>query len=416
MTTAFYFAAAPRAPGTDEEVILETQVWAEVITIGSELVLGQLVDTNAAYIAVALSEIGVGMAYHTTVGDDRARMAEAMSRALDRCQIVIVTGGLGPTEDDLTREVTAEVMGRDLVFRQDLMDDIEDLFQRAGFRMAPNNRRQAYIPEGAEVIHNPRGTAPAFRVNRDDRVIICLPGVPAETEPLLREEVLPYLQDAFSPNGRIWVNRILKVFAVGESTVDDRIGDIIRASENPVIGLQASPGEIKVRLTARAESQEDADGLLNGCEGRIRERLGDLIFGYGSETLSGNIAGMIETAGRSLVVLDQVTRGQVAYELGTHLGPERFKGCVMAEGPAASEKRCRQAMAEFGADLGLCLNGHPEGDKIRAEAFVLGPGRGRSEREMILGGPFRLIRYRALTLGLFTLFAWLNQPGETAAG
>ena len=157
---------------------MNEQVWAEVVTVGSELVLGQLIDTNAAFLATALSEIGIGLAYHTSVGDDPARMAEVFRTALSRADVVVTTGGIGPTEDDLTREVAAEVTGRPLVMRQDLLDFIESLFKRIGYRMAENNKRQAYIPEGADVIHNPYGTAPAFRIEQDGHVLICLPGVP----------------------------------------------------------------------------------------------------------------------------------------------------------------------------------------------------------------------------------------------
>ena len=246
-------------------------------------------------------------------------------------------------------------------------------------------------------------------------MLISLPGVPWETEPLIREEVLPYLQRAFSPNGRIWINRILKVCGVGESNVDDRIGDIIRAVKNPVIGLQASPGEIKVRLTAMAESSAEASRLLDEGEGLIRERIGDLIFGYGDETLPASIAGMINADERSLVVVDQVTRGQIAYELGTHLHEGRLKGGLVLDGPPVTEERFKRFMADFGADLGLCVNGHPEGDKLRTEVTVLETTGRRSDRQMILGGPYRLARQRAATMSLFTLFTFLNPQREAAA-
>ena len=222
---------------------MEVQVWAEVVTVGSELVLGQLVDTNASFIARELSEIGVGLAFHTTVGDDPELMRQAFKLALGRCQIVITTGGIGPTEDDLTREIAAEVLGRELQLRPELLEHIEGLFKRMGYRMADNNRRQAYLPEGATAIHNPRGTAPAFRYEFDNRVLICLPGVPAETEPLIRENIIPFLDKKYSPGGRVWINRVLKVCGLGESNVDYQIREIIRSSRNPIIGLQASPGK-----------------------------------------------------------------------------------------------------------------------------------------------------------------------------
>ena len=389
---------------------MANQVWAEVITIGSELVLGQLVDTNAAYIASSLAEIGIGLAYHTTVGDDRARMKEAIQTAMGRCQAVITTGGIGPTEDDLTREVAAEVMGQELVFRQDLMDFIEGLFQRMGYKMAPNNRRQAYVPAEAEVIHNPRGTAPAFRCEIDDRVLICLPGVPFETEPLIREEILPYLQEKYSPGGRLWVNRVLKVCGVGESNVDSQIKDIIRSSKNPFIGIQASPGEIKIRLTAQAESPEEAEQMLDETEGRLRERIGSLIFGYEDETLPSAVAGLLGGKGMTLSLVDSVTGGQVAAELGRYLGPETIKGALLLPEPAPADEFCRRAIKEFGSDLALAVSGFPEDEgRIKTDIKLLtSDGRG-AERTLPLGGTRRIIAQRAATMALYTLFRFLKE-------
>lgn len=385
------------------------QVWAEVITIGSELVLGQLVDTNAAYIAGRLAEIGVGLAYHTTVGDDQPRMAQALRQALDRCRIVITTGGIGPTEDDLTREVAADILGQELVLREDLLEHIEGLFRRMGYKMAPNNRRQAYIPAQATAIHNPRGTAPAFRCEFDDRVLICLPGVPHETEFLIRQEVLPFLQKKFSPGGRVWINRVLKVCGVGESNVDAQIKEIIRESVNPSIGLQASPGEIKVRLTARADDPATAQELLDEGEARIQARLGPLIFGRGDETLPGNTTRLLEEQGRSLAVVEAMTRGLVTAELGRLLMAHQFKGGLILQEPAPPEALCDRALEEFNADVVLSVAGFPEpAGRVRTEIMVLSRDGQQEERTLSLGGPERLVIERAATMAMFTLFSFLR--------
>ena len=388
---------------------MDTQIWAEVVTIGSELVLGQLLDTNASYIATCLSEIGVGMAYHTTVGDDPARMREVLNQALERCQVVITTGGIGPTEDDLTREVAAQVFGRELVLRQDLLDHITAFFKKAGFSMAPNNRKQAYIPDGAEVIHNPRGTAPCFRYEQGDRVLVCLPGVPHETEPLIREEIMPFLLKKYGLAERVWVNRVLKVCGIGESNVDNQIKDIIKASENPYIGLQAAPGEIKIRLTARAATTEEAKVLLDRGEAEIRDRLGPLIYGFGDETLAGNTAHLLEQHGLTLATADAQTRGHVTAELGRHLPPGLLKGGLILERPAPAADLCQRILTEFGAELALAVAGFPADEGRTRLEIAVRTKTGRSkDRTLILGGRKQIVAARSTIMSLFTLLTFLR--------
>jgi len=388
-------------------------VWAEIVTVGSELVLGQLVDTNAAYIAQALAEIGVGMAYHTTVGDERDRQADVFRQALSRCQIVVTTGGIGPTEDDLTREVAAEVLGRPLIFRPDLLEYIEGLFQRLGYKMPENNRRQAYIPEGAAVIHNPRGTAPAFRYEYDDRVLICLPGVPHETEHLIRTEVLPFLAQKYTLTGKILLNRVLKICGLGESSVDAQIKELIRSSKNPVIGLQAGPSEIKVRLTARADTRAEAERILDEGEALVREQLDSLIFGLDEETLAGNTAALLQEYNQTLAVAEALTNGLVTAEIGGRLGLGRLKGGLILGRPVQADELCDRLMDEFHPDLALVVTGFPD-DEGRFQAFILvrtADGRER-ERVLSLGGPPRIIQQRAATMALFTLLQFLREEGR----
>ncbi|MBU2548135.1 MAG: CinA family nicotinamide mononucleotide deamidase-related protein [Proteobacteria bacterium] len=390
-----------------------SQIWAEVVSIGSELVLGQIIDTNGAYIARALAEIGVGLAYQTTVGDDRDRMREVLDRALDRCRIVITTGGIGPTEDDLTRQVAAEIMGRELVFREDLLAWIEGLFARMNYRMPANNRRQAYVPEGATVIHNPRGTAPAFLCEKGERVLICLPGVPQETEPLIREQVLPYLSRRYDLGGRVMVNRVFKISGAGESTVDAQIKDVIQALTNPVIGIQASQGEIKIRLTAQAESREQAEALLDEGEVLIRERVGDLIFGMGDETLPGNAAAILQARGLNLAVGEALTNGMVTSELGAELNLGRLRGGLVLGRPATASGLIGQLRHEFGADVNLAVAGSPDDEgQLQVEVLVQGPGGLERERTLQLGGPQPMVRRRAAVIAMLTLWQFLRDLPE----
>jgi nicotinamide-nucleotide amidase len=392
---------------------VNNQVWAEVVTVGSELVLGQLVDTNAAYIAQKLSEIGVGMAFHTTVGDDPDRMRDCFRTALDRCQIVIATGGIGPTEDDLTREVAAEVFGTELELHQDLLDHIAGLFARIGYKMAPNNKRQAYIPKGGRVIHNPRGTAPAFCCEKDDRIFFALPGVPFETEALVVEEVLPILKEKYSPRGRVWVNRVLKVCGVGESNVDAQIKEIIRSSKNPTIGLQAGQGEIKVRLTARAESAEEAERLLDEGESQIDEKLGEMIFGHGDETLPGNTADLIHRNNLTVAVGEALTRGRVASELGRQLAAGELKGGVIVNEPQNPGEFCNRLFKDFRPNVALAVNGTPMDDgKIQVDYLVRSDNGAERSRTLVIGGPERMVMERAAVIAIFTLYTFLRDTPE----
>ena len=391
---------------------MERQVWAEVVTIGSELVLGQLTDTNAAYIASKLSEIGVGLAFHTTVGDDREMMIQALKQALDRCRIVITTGGIGPTEDDLTREVAAELFGRKLVLRQDLLEYIEGLFRRMGYHMAENNKKQAYIPDGATPIHNPYGTAPGFMVEDSGRILICLPGVPHETEPLIRDEILPLLQKKFSPDGRVWVNRVLKVCGVGESNVDAQLKELFHSMKNPTIGLQAGSGEIKIRLTARADNQAQAIELLDKGEADIRAIIGPLIFGTGEETLPGNTVGILRDRGLTLAVGETVTRGVVTAELGRLLGKGQLRGALVLADPEPAEDMCRKLADQFDADIYLASSGvHQEDNLVRVDICAMNKNGASKLKTVTLGGPGRLVADRAAVMTTFTLWQLLGETG-----
>ena len=226
---------------------------AEIVAIGSELLLGQIVDTNSAWMAQRLTGLGVNLFHKSVVGDNRQRMAEVVDRALDRADIVICGGGLGPTQDDITREVIAEVTGRELILDRELLETIERMFRSRGFLMTKNNERQAFIPDGAIAIHNPNGTAPSFAVEDPRGVVFALPGVPFELKWLFDNEVVPYIRRRYGLS-EVITYRVLKVAQLGESNVDDRIGHLIAGSSNPTVGVLAHPGQVDVRIAAKAAS------------------------------------------------------------------------------------------------------------------------------------------------------------------
>jgi len=256
---------------------------AEIVAIGTELLLGEITDTNSVYLARQLRDIGVNVFFMTTVGDNLTRIADAISAALDRAEIVITTGGLGPTVDDMTRQAVADVLGRPLLFHESLYTAIEDRFRGFGVKMTANNRQQAYLPECATLIENPVGTAPAFLVESERGVVISLPGVPREMKYLVSESVIPHLLRKYELG--VIVARTLRTAGIGESSLDDKIGKDILNERNPSVGLAAHHGAVDVRITAKADSRSSAVLLLDQMQARLEERIGDDVFGVDDATL-----------------------------------------------------------------------------------------------------------------------------------
>jgi len=265
---------------------------AEIITIGTELLLGEAVDTNTRFIARNLRDAGVDLYRTSTVGDNHERIAQIIREGMQRTDIIITTGGLGPTVDDPTREAIALSMGVETEFRSELWEQIQERFQRYGRTPTENNKRQAYVPQGAEAIENRVGTAPAFVCDTNDTVIIALPGVPREMEFLMRRKVMPFLRKRFDLQ-EIIKSRLIHTSGVGESAIDSRIGDLEELS-NPTVGMAAHAGQVDVRITAKAQSEADADQLIAGVEAQLRQRLGNWIYGVDKETLEGVV---LETLG-----------------------------------------------------------------------------------------------------------------------
>jgi nicotinamide-nucleotide amidase len=288
---------------------------AELVMIGTELLLGEIVDTNANRLAIALRDIGLDLYYKTTVGDNETRITEILNRALDRSDVVITSGGIGPTVDDLTRQAVANATGRKLVYSDELEAQIAERFRRFGREMAENNKRQAYIPEGATPLSNPVGTAPCF-LSEDRRgrgFVISLPGVPRELEYMMEHTVIPLLV-ARMGGKKVTKVRVLRTCAVGESNVDRAIGDLM-TSANPTVGLAAHVGQTDVRIAAKADTEAEADALIAPMEAKLRERLGVAIYGVARETLPDVVGRLLTERDLKLGVVDTLTNGQLAREL-----------------------------------------------------------------------------------------------------
>ncbi len=404
-----------------------TPVTAEIIAVGTEILLGDLVDTNSVYLAEQLRGIGVHLHLNTAVGDNLQRLTAAIAEAHERANIVITSGGLGPTVDDLTREAVAAVAGVPLVYSQELMNQIEAIFTQRGFTMSPNNRKQAYIPEGAVPIENPVGTAPCFIVKDDRSVIIVLPGVPRELKFLVESRVLPYLRREFSLGDFIRV-RVLKTCALGESHVDHLIHDLFESSRNPTIAVLAHPGQVDVRLTAKGSDSGEVAGMLDDLEAQIRHRVGAALYGYGNDTVEGVVGRMLRERNKTLAVLESNTGGALAARLSSVSGSvQTIKGgwvsmsadsvsSILGSGSPQEISRPRaaalaQKVRELAkADIGLAVLGPiPAGEELAAttaEATYMALAEASGpvvETQWSFGGGGRFLQDRATVMALDVL-------------
>src|SRR5450759_218859 len=286
---------------------------AEIIAIGTELLMGEIQDTNTCYLARLLRDYGVDLYRTTIVGDNADRIAQVILESLHRCQIIITTGGLGPTVDDPTRQAVALAVGVPLEFHPELWDQIQERFKRYGRPPTENNSRQAYIPQGAIPVENPVGTAPAFIVETETQSVISLPGVPREMEYLTQNRILPYLKQRFNLQGTIKAC-VLHAAGVGESQVDEWIADL-EVLSNPTVGLLAHPGQVDIRITAKAGSSDEADHMIASLATEIEKRLGANFYGKNEETLELIIAHQLSRRDWSLKLFEFGLSGEVVRRL-----------------------------------------------------------------------------------------------------
>ena len=309
---------------------------AEIVTSGTELLLGEKVDTNSTYIARVLRDIGVNLYYKTSVGDNIERMALVLRQGLARSGIVITTGGLGPTVDDVTREAVVEATGRPLVLYPECLAEIEAIFARWGRGVRKNNRRQAYLPTGAAPISNPVGTAPGFIIETEQGTVISLPGVPREMEHLMQASVIPYLKKRMGNEQVVIKARTLRTVGLGESWIDERIDALMRMA-NPTVGLAAHSGVVDIRITARAANQVQADQMIGEMETQVRARLREHdVFGTDDDQLAAVTAQLLAEVGVRLALVESATGGEIARLLqGGPGGETTITSAHVVDGPAA---------------------------------------------------------------------------------
>ena len=409
---------------------------AEIVAIGSELLLGQIVDTNSTWLAQRLTALGINLFYKTVVGDNPGRMKEVLTQALERSDVVITSGGLGPTQDDLTREVVAEVTGRKLVLDPHLLGQIEHRFRSRGLIMTPNNERQAYIPEGAIPVENPNGTAPSFVVEDPRGIIFVLPGVPFELKWLFDNELAPYLRRKFALS-EIITYRVLKVAELGESRVDDQVGHLIANSRNPTVGVLAHPGQVDVRIAAKAATKEAALQLIAPIEAEVRQLLGQHVFAVDEETMEDAGGRLLREKDRTIAVCEDLTGGLVAERL-QEADAARFVEGIISNGPPPLRRLLAYARqpdrvedwwhepltlanelawavrVQAGSDLGLALYSVPDptdrsenlargqtfisitdGQTVKSRTYNMA-GRGRPDRTRMSFNALALVRLALL--------------------
>jgi len=395
---------------------------AEIVAIGSELLLGQIVDTNSTWMAQQLTALGVNLFYKSVVGDNPERMKEVLTRALERADVVITSGGLGPTQDDLTREVVAEVTGRKLILHQPFLEQIMHRFRSRGFIMTPNNERQAYMPEGAIPVTNPNGTAPSFIVEDPRGSVFVLPGVPFELKWLFENQVAPYLRQKFSLN-EVITYRVLKVAELGESRVDDLMGHFIANSKNPTVGVLAHPGQVDIRIAAKAPSKEEAMKLIAPVEAEMRQLIGKHIFAADEETIENTVGRLLREKQKTIAVCEDLTGGMVTDRLQEADRELFFEGIIyngetslrrllshsrqahradeLLRDPQALTNELAWAVREqAGSDLGLAVYSLPDltdqsQNLARGQTFIsITDGKGFKTRQYQMAGRGRPDRTR----------------------
>jgi nicotinamide-nucleotide amidase len=395
---------------------------AEIIAIGSELLTPDRTDTNSLWLTEKLNSIGIEVKLKTVVGDDDARLEEAIKDALRRSRVVIMTGGLGPTEDDITRKIAARALGRRLLFNEKVLEEISQRFQRHGLSMPQINSRQAMVIEGAEVLDNPNGTAPGMYIEHEGRSVVLLPGPPREMRPMFESFVQPKLT-AKAGDVRV-ARRVLRVAGMGESAVDERIAPVYTQYKNPQTTILFNRSEIEIHLTAQAKTEAEAELLLDGLAGQIEERLGHSIFAFRGETMEEVVGLRLAVGGFTLAVAESCTGGLVAQRLTEVPGSSYYfmEGVVAYSNDAKIRTLGVDAelIAQHGAVSAEVAEAMAEGVRRRADTDfglavtgIAGPGGGTEEkpiglvfialaddahtehRQLQLPGDRHLIRWRA---------------------
>lgn len=295
----------------------------ELISVGTEILLGDILNTNARFLSKELAALGISLMYQTTVGDNEERLKACLDLAFSRADTVILTGGLGPTPDDLTKEVCADYFGKRLIMREDILEEIKSYFYGKGLRMPESNAKQALVPEDSTVLLNENGTAPGFIMENKGRKIIILPGPPREMEPMFRRQVIPYLKK-FSDS--VIKSHTVRTFGIGESAMSERVADLLE-KDNPTVAPYAKDGEALLRITAKAENEEEADKLISPLLAEIKERLGSYIYGIDAQSIEEATVSLMKEKKLTAAFAESCTAGLCAKRITDISGASEVFHC-----------------------------------------------------------------------------------------
>lgn len=408
---------------------------AEILAVGSELLLGQILNTNAQYLSKQLAELGIDVYVHTVVGDNEKRLTESLELAANRADLVILTGGLGPTKDDLTKETAATFCGRSLVHDEDALHSIESYFEKRNRQMTPNNRKQALVIEGSTVLKNHTGMAPGMYVESEKCKLVLMPGPPRELQPMFELELKPLLLDG---SGTAITSRVLRYFGIGESQLETDLEDLIDAQTNPTIAPLAGNGEVKLRLTVKHSDEAEAERLLDETEAAIQKRVGEFFYGYGEIGLMEQLSIQLKEAKLTLSAAESFTGGLFASGLTSYKGASSiFVGGISAYSSDVKEdilqvsnetikqsgvvsESCANEMASsvqkmFKSNIGVSFTGvagpDPQEGKEPGTVFIgiSGPDSNVTVYPLQLSGNRQAIRERAVKYCCFYLLNELKR-------
>ncbi|CEH30078.1 damage-inducible protein CinA [Aneurinibacillus migulanus] len=411
---------------------------AEIIAVGTELLLGQIANTNAQFLSQKLAEVGIGVYYHTVVGDNADRLYRLIEEAFTRSDLIIFSGGLGPTKDDLTKETVAQAVHRPLVHDETALERIVAYFDRRGVKMTENNRKQALVVEGSKVLPNDHGMAPGMAIEYKGKYLMMLPGPPRELYPMFTTYGLPYLLSLISDQYVVH-SKVLRFFGIGESALEEELIDLIDGQSNPTIAPLAKEGEVTIRLTAKAKSITEAEEMIRVIEQEIEERVGEFIYGYDDDLLESVLVRKLTEQNETVAFAESITGGLVSHMVTSVPGSSAIlKGSivcytndvkhhllavpkdVLAEAGAVSEEAARVLAEEvrlrLGSTYGVSITGEagPTASEDKPVGLVyIGATDGTQTqvKTFRLSGQRTAIQSRAAKHAIFTMLERIKKGG-----
>ncbi|MDB1949646.1 competence/damage-inducible protein A [Clostridium tertium] len=361
---------------------------AEIIAIGTEILLGDIVNTNAQFLAKELAALGIDVYHQSVIGDNEERIIESFEKAFERCDLVITTGGLGPTQDDLTKELGAKYFNKKLVLHEPSLDWIKTYLDMKDEAIVEANKKQAYFPEGSIILPNPNGTAPGSIVSENNKILINLPGPPREMKPMFNDHVKKYLEGI---TGEIIKSKILRLFGIGESLMAQKLNNLIQNSKNPTVAPYAKDNDVTLRITAKGNSEKECDDLINPVDKEIKDALGEYIYGEGETSLENVVSEILCNNKLSVSTAESCTGGMIAASLISYPGiSDVFKEGAVTYSNESKMKRLgvsKETLDRYGAvseetarEMAIGIAREANTDISISTTGIAGPGGGTDEK------------------------------------